>query len=35
MGARLMAIVAEGDRERVYLSTITAEHGGNGAQGEA
>ena len=34
MGARLMAIVAEGERGRVYLAP-TPEHGGGRAQGEA
>ena len=34
MGARLMAIVAEGERGRVYLAP-TPEHGGDRAQGEA
>ena len=34
MGARLMAIVAEGERGRVYLAP-TPEHGGRRAQGEA
>ena len=34
MGARLMAIVAEGDRGRVYLSP-TPEHGSRRARGEA
>ena len=34
MGARLMAIVAEGERGRVYLAP-TAEHGGGCAEGEA
>ena len=34
MGARLMAIVAEGDRGRVYLAP-TPEHGGRRATGEA
>ena len=34
MGARLMAIVAEGDRGRIYLAP-TAEHGSDRAEGEA
>ena len=34
MGARLMAIVAEGERGRVYLSP-TPEHGGASPNGEA
>ena len=34
MGARLMAIVAEGERGRVYLAP-TPEHGGGRAEGEA
>jgi putative DNA methylase len=34
MGARLMAIVAEGDRGRVYLAP-TPEHGGDRPDGEA
>ena len=34
MGARLMAIVAEGDRGRVYLPP-TPEHGGHCRDGEA
>ena len=34
MGARLMAIVAEGDRGRVYLAP-TPEHGGGRADGAA
>ena len=34
MGARLMAIVAEGERGRVYLAP-TPEHGSDRARGEA
>ena len=34
MGARLMAIVAEGERGRVYLAP-TPEHGGRRTSGEA